>query len=54
LTAAPKPSEVKPPQPPPELLNLRQKQFMVGMLVFILGILVLLLTAIAEAALIPG
>lgn len=39
-----------PPQPPPELAKLKRRQIVVGLTVFILGILTLLLTAIAEAA----
>lgn len=41
-------------QPPPEMMKLVRRQKVIGVTTFILGILTLLLTAIAEAAFIPG
>lgn len=48
------PSEKPPSQPTPELQKLTRRQTMISITVFILGILVLLLTAIAEAAFVAG
>jgi magnesium-transporting ATPase (P-type) len=42
-------SQGAPPGPPPELLKLVNRQKLVGAVVLVMGILVLLLTAIAEA-----
>lgn len=50
----PPPEKPTPSQPPPEMVKLKRRQIAIGVIVLILGILTLLLTAIAEAAFIPG